>query len=49
MFEGELAEGELEIGQIASMLTKEESVEEIFKDILQDYHDNLQLVNSLRL
>lgn len=49
MFEGELAEGELEIGQIASMLTKEESVEEIFKDILQDYHDSLQLVNSLRL
>ena len=41
IFEGQLAEGELEIGQIASMLTREETVEEIMKDIIQDYQDKL--------
>ncbi len=41
IFEGQLAEGELEIGQIASMLTREETVEEIMRDIIQDYQDKL--------
>lgn len=41
IFEGQLAEGELEIGQIASMLTREETVDEIMKDIIQDYQDKL--------
>lgn len=43
IFEGCLEEGELEIGQIASMLTREETVEDIIKDIIQDYNDNLQI------
>lgn len=34
IFEGDLAEGELEIGQIASVLKREESVEEIFRDLV---------------
>lgn len=42
IFEGQLAEGELEIGQIASMLTREETVDEIMKDIIQDYQDKLK-------
>ncbi len=41
IFEGELTEGELEIGQIASMLTREETVEKIMKDIIRDYQDKL--------
>lgn len=34
IFEGNLTEGELEIGQIASMIRKEETVEEIFRDLI---------------
>jgi len=34
IFEGNLSDGELEIGQIASMIRKEESVEDIFKDLV---------------
>lgn len=41
IFEGDLAEGELEIGQIASMLTKEETVGEIMQDLIQDYNQCL--------
>lgn len=37
IFEGNLQEGELEIGQIASMLDKEESVADIMQDLIQDY------------
>lgn len=40
IFEGQLDEGELEIGQISSMLTQEESVEEIMKDLIEDFEDN---------
>lgn len=41
IFEGNLAEGELEIGQVASMLTREESVGTIMQNILRDYRDML--------
>ncbi len=34
IFEGDLSEGELEIGQIANMVRKIESIEEIFADLL---------------
>jgi enoyl-[acyl-carrier protein] reductase II len=33
IFEGDMVEGQLEIGQIASMVTKEESVKDIFEDL----------------
>lgn len=33
IFEGDMIEGQLEIGQIASMVTKEESVKDIFEDL----------------
>ena len=35
IFEGDLSSGELEIGQIASMVTKEESVADIFHDLIK--------------
>lgn len=42
IFEGNLQEGELEIGQISSMLTKEESVAETMEDLIRDYQDALK-------
>ncbi len=41
IFEGDLQEGELEIGQISSMLIQEETVAAILTDLLQDYQDRL--------
>ena len=41
IFERNLAEGELQIGQIASMLKGEESVAEIMQDLLRDYNQSI--------
>lgn len=46
IFEGELVSGELEIGQIASMLVKEESVKEIIEDMIQDYNNQLEILKT---
>ncbi len=43
IFEGDMTAGELEIGQIASMLNHEESVADIMTDIIRDY--NVCLLN----
>lgn len=37
IFEGNLAEGELEIGQVASLFRREESVQEVMDDLLRAY------------
>ena len=42
IFEGQLAEGELEIGQIASMLYQQESVADIIRDIVTEYNQCMQ-------
>ncbi len=47
MFEGDLVEGELEIGQIASKLNKPETVAEIMEDIIASYNTALERVNQL--
>jgi enoyl-[acyl-carrier protein] reductase II len=39
MFEGDLVEGELEIGQIASMLTEIKPAAEIVEDIVKTYRE----------
>lgn len=49
IFEGDMAEGELEIGQIASMLIKEESVEEIIQDIITEYNDSLNICDKMKM
>lgn len=41
IFEGDLQEGELEIGQVSSMLIQEETVAAILTDLLQDYQNRL--------
>ena len=37
IFEGDLNEGMLEIGEVASLIDKVETVQEIFDDILGEY------------
>jgi enoyl-[acyl-carrier protein] reductase II len=37
MFEGDLIEGELEIGQVASMIKESRPVAELFSDLLKEY------------
>lgn len=49
IFEGDLTEGELEIGQIASMLSKEENVKEILSDIIQEYNDSLKKCDLMKM
>lgn len=49
IFEGELKEGELEIGQISSMLHHEESVSEIFTDIIADFNEQIRKYHPLSL
>ena len=39
MFEGDLENGELEIGQASALIEKIESVDEIFNDILNEFYD----------
>lgn len=44
VFEGDLQEGELEIGQVAALLTKKEKAEDIIKDIIDGYSKNLERI-----
>ncbi|MDR2286190.1 MAG: nitronate monooxygenase [Prevotellaceae bacterium] len=46
MFEGDLANGELEIGQIASLIREIEPVETIMKIIITEYNDSLKKLKS---
>ncbi len=49
MFEGDLENGELEIGQIISVITKVEPVAEIIKQIVAEYNIQLQTIGKLSL
>ncbi|KGN74470.1 2-nitropropane dioxygenase [Porphyromonas macacae] len=44
IFEGDTDEGELEIGQIASLIKKEEAVKEIFDDIISGYNHTMGML-----
>ena len=46
MFEGDLKEGELEIGQAASMINEIRSVSEIMKELISGYNDAKYAVKS---
>ncbi|MDD4373331.1 MAG: nitronate monooxygenase [Bacteroidales bacterium] len=39
MFEGELKEGELEIGQVAALISEEKAAAEIITDLLTEFHE----------
>ena len=42
IFEGDLKEGELEIGQVASLFWEELSVEEVMKELIRDFKLSLE-------
>ena len=44
-----MTEGELEIGQIASMLHQEETVSEIMEDIIADFNKTMSKLSDLKL
>ena len=47
IFEGDLAEGELEIGQIASLINQIEPVETIIRNIIKEYNHSLSLLQKM--
>ncbi len=49
IFEGNLTEGELEIGQAASMLKHPETVKAIFHDLIQDYNQTVEKISHNNL
>lgn len=49
IFEGDMVEGELEIGQVASLLRREESVEEIMRDIVTEFNATARAFANLTL
>ncbi len=46
MFEGDLFEGELEIGQVASIINRVEPVAEIMKRLIVDYNSSLEQISK---
>jgi thiazole biosynthesis protein thiG len=42
MFEGDMEQGELEIGQAASLITKVQSVQEVIDEIITEYHKGIE-------
>ena len=42
IFEGDLFEGELEIGQVASMIKRLQTVDEVMKELVADYNAALR-------
>lgn len=46
MFEGNLDEGELEIGQVSAFLSEQLSAKEIFDSIIKEYHETIKEVSQ---
>lgn len=42
IFEGDIFDGELEIGQIASLIKRLQPVEEVMKELISDYNEALR-------
>ena len=49
MFEGDLVEGELEIGQVSASIDKIQSVQEVFDELITDYNATLSLMATQRM
>jgi len=49
IFDGDLNEGELEIGQVASLIDNVLPVSEIMKNILEEYHTALKTLQNKSL
>ena len=48
MFEGDMEQGELEIGQVASLITKVQSVQEVINEIITEYHKGIERLTALK-
>ena len=48
IFEGDLAEGELEIGQIASLFRQEQSVEAVMHELMADFQNEVKRLAQLQ-
>lgn len=49
IFEGDLEEGELEIGQVAALFRRRQSVDEVMKELLEGYRRASDKIRSARL
>jgi enoyl-[acyl-carrier protein] reductase II len=47
MFEGDLSEGELEIGQISSLINDIKPAALIIKDIMTEFHESISFLQKL--
>lgn len=48
IFEGDLEEGELEIGQAAALINKTETAQEAVKDIITDFEETIKNVSTIK-
>ena len=46
MFEGDIAEGELEIGQVAALIDKVQTAKEVIDEMVAEYEASLLRVNT---
>ena len=46
MFEGDIAEGELEIGQVAALIDKVQTAKEVIDEMIAEYKASLTRVNT---
>ena len=49
IFEGNLKEGELEIGQVAALFHQEYTVEEVVKEMIDDFRDAQKRIEAIRI
>ena len=49
MFEGDLVEGELEIGQVSASIDKIQSVQEVFDELITDYTKTISRLNLYQM
>jgi enoyl-[acyl-carrier protein] reductase II len=49
MFEGDMIEGELEIGQVSAGIQNIKPVAEVMQNIVTDFNDTLQRVGPMKL
>lgn len=49
IFEGDMVEGELEIGQVASMIKQISPIKEIMEEIIAEYNDAVKNISTLAL
>lgn len=49
IFEGNLEEGELEIGQIASLFREEQSVEEVMQELISDFNRGIEQIGKFKM